>query len=82
MAFAAFGPGLGQRTPKLSQKAALALLEDQHGLEIPLTRRIQKLESLEIGDYDFAREAFPVWHHGLSSYPALYWLDSPLANFH
>lgn len=77
-----YGPGLGQKSPKLSLNRAFDLLEEQYNLVIPLSRRIAQLESIEIGDYDFNRQAFPVYHHGLSGYTADYWVSYPLANYH
>lgn len=70
-----YGPGLGQKSPEISKVKADELLAEQHGLRIEKKAFQPATESIEIGDYDFARKGFPVWHHGGGAYPAEYWLD-------
>lgn len=71
-----YGPGLRQKSPTITKVRATELLAEQHGLRIVKKAFVEPSESIEIGDYDFARKGFPVWHHsGAAAYPAKYWLD-------
>lgn len=70
-----YGPGLHQKSPSLSKSRALVLLEEQYQVTIPKGKLIQSQVSIEVGDYDFKREAFPVWLHDGNPYPAQYWID-------